>query len=433
MSDRGSRATESSRDVGALHTQFSAGRPIAASATGARRAPRNSCSSGACVARRSERKLAAIVATDVVGYSRLMGADEEGTHSRLKAHRREMIEPEIERHRGRIVKTTGDGLLLEFASVVDAVRCALEVQQGMTRRNADVPQERRIVLRIGINLGDVIVDDGDIFGDGVNIAARLEGICPPGAICLSEDAYRQVHARLDLAVSDLGPQRLKNIMEPKRVYVLEVGTGTARPRRSGGLMPQPPPRISIVVLPFKSLSTDASQDYLGDVLTEELTTSLSHLPDSFVVSCTTASAYRGKSMDVRQIGQELGVRYALEGSARKDGARVRVNARLIDTATGAHLWADQFDGPQIDLLEMQNEIVTRLARALQVELATVEATRIAGARPGNSAAEDLAQQCEACDWRYGLLPREMLVAYPLYDEAFRIAERNVRALVLLAL
>jgi len=362
-----------------------------------------------------QRKLAAILAADVVGYSRLTGADEEGTARRLRALRAELIDPAIEVNRGRIVKTTGDGILIEFASVVDAVRCALEVQHGMAVRNAHMPTDQRIQFRVGINLGDVMVEpDGDLMGDGVNIAARLEGIAEPGGICLSRSAYEQVKGKIELTVQDRGEQRLKNIAEPVRVYKVDIGGTDVRSPRSGSRIitgaamaiillavigggvwlmrgaNAPPPaadagkpaaRLSIVVLPFANLSGDVSQDYLGDVLTEELTTSLSRLPDSFVVSRTTAFAYRGKAADVKQIGRELGVRYALEGSAQKSGKRVRVSAQLIDTETGAHLWADQFDADQTDLLEMQDEIVTRLARTLQIQLSAVEASRVARSHP----------------------------------------------------
>ena len=293
------------------------------------------------------RKIAAILVADVVGYSRLAGVDEDRTLARLRALRSDLIDPTISVHHGRIVKRTGDGSVIEFRSVVDAVRCALEVQHAMVERNAGVALDKRIEFRIGIHLGDVVEEsDGDLMGDGVNIAARLEGVCEPGAICLSEDAYRQVKGRLDLAVSDLGPTQLKNIAEPIRVYSLRVGKAAlvksaravAPSRRSIAVLlvagvaaliaiaagawhflganrapPAEAAQLSLVVLPFSNLSGDASQDYLGDVLTEELTTSLSRLPGSFVVSRTTAFSYLGKAMDVKQIGKELGVRYVLEG------------------------------------------------------------------------------------------------------------------------
>src|SRR5271168_1939251 len=401
------------------------------------------------------RKLAAILCSDVVGYSRLAGADEDRILARLRALRSDLIDPTIAVHNGRVVKRTGDGLIIEFRSVVDAVRCAIEVQTAMIDRNAGVPPERQIVFRIGI-----------LIGDGVNIAARLEGIATLGAVCLSEDAYRQVSGRLDMEVTDLGPTKLKNIEKPIRVYALDVGRpsrakqakAVAPTRRSMAALlvagfvaliaiaagawffldanrapPAEAARLSIVVLPFSNLSGDASQDYLGDVLTEELTTSLSRLPGSFVVSRTTAFSYRGKSIDVKEIGRELGVRYVLEGSAQKSGTRVRVDAQLIDAATGAHLWADQFDAEQTDLLAMQDEIVTRLARALQVELTAAEASRVARAHPENPDAEELALQCEAAYLRLGLTSKEMLQAYGLCEQALRIDNRNVRALVILAL
>ena len=412
------------------------------------------------------RKIAAILVADVVGYSRLAGADEDRTLSRLRGLRSDLIDPAIAAHRGRIVKRTGDGSLIEFRSVVDAVRCAIEVQNGLIERNAGLPPERRIEFRVGVHLGDVVEEsDGDLMGDGVNIAARLEGICKPGAVCLSEDAYRQVSGRLDMEVTDLGPTKLKNIEKPIRAYSLEVGKpALAKPAKTGaplrrsiaalivagvaalvaiaagawhfwGVNPVQPEaaQLSIVVLPFSNLSGDASQDYLGDVLTEELTTSLSRLPGSFVVSRTTAFSYRGKAMDVKQIGKELGVRYVLEGSAQKSGTRVRVDAQLIDAATGAHLWADQFDADKTDLLTLQDEIVTHLARAIQVELTTAEASRVARAHPENRDAEELALQCEAAYLHSGPISKEMAQASGLCEQALRIDKNNVRALVVLAI
>ena len=413
------------------------------------------------------RKIAAILVADVVGYSRLAGVDEDRTLARLRALRSDLIDPTIAVHHGRVVKRTGDGSLIEFRSVVDAVRCAIEVQNGLIERNAGLPPERRIEFRVGVHLGDVVEEsDGDLMGDGVNIAARLESICKPGSICLSEDAYRQVNGRLDMAVTDLGPTKLKNIEKPIRAYSLEVGkpalakpaSQVALPRRwlalllvtgvaaliaiaaggwhflGAGRAPlAEAAQLSIVVLPFSNLSGDASQDYLGDVLTEELTTSLSQLPGSFVISRTTAVSYRGKAMDVKQIGKELGVRYVLEGSAQKSGTRVRVDAQLIDAATGAHLWADQFDADQADLLAMQDQIVTHLARAIQVELTTAEASRIARAHPEYPDAEELALQCEAAYLHGGPISKEMAQASGLCEQALRIDKDNVRALVVLAI
>jgi class 3 adenylate cyclase/TolB-like protein len=332
------------------------------------------------------RRLAAIFAADVAGYSRLIGVDEEGTLERLRGLRREMIDPPIREHRGRIVKTTGDGLLIEFASVVDAVRCAIAVQRGMARRNTEVSPEKRIEFRIGINLGDVVAEGDDLLGDGVNVAARLEGIAEPGGICLSRAAFDQARGKIDLAAQDLGEQRLKNIAEPIRVFKIDlrdrrgdtrarsrdrtarlvaavgavivalaaVGVAAWHLRVDAVLNPAPlptiavssttsAPRLSIVVLPFANLSGDPKQDYLADVITEELTTSLSRISGSFVVARSTAFTYKGKPIDVKQVGRDLGVRYALEGSEEPSGDRVRVNVQLIDAETDAHLWADRFD------------------------------------------------------------------------------------------
>jgi TolB-like protein/class 3 adenylate cyclase/Flp pilus assembly protein TadD len=382
-----------------------------------------------------QRKLVAILAADIVGYTRLAGADEDNTLARLRALRSDLIDPAISVHHGRVVKRTGDGILIEFRSVVDAVRCAIEVQNGMVERNAGLPPERRIEFRVGIHLGDVVEEsDGDLMGDGVNIAARLEGIAKPGAICLSEDAYRQVKVRLDLAVSDLGEQSLKNIAEPMRVYSVEVGKpahaqpvkpAPAKPRNllipiiaamapliliAGGAawyfaggpksttpsIPQPtaastpaelagqaapePPRLasahlSIVVLPFANLSGDPSQDYFGDGITEDLTTDLSRVSGSFVIARNTAFTFKGKNVNVKEIGKQLGVRYVLEGSIRRDRDRVRVNVQLIDAETGSHLWAERFDKPLSDLFGMQDEIVASLANQLGAQLVTAEARR----------------------------------------------------------
>jgi adenylate cyclase len=369
----------------------------------------------------------------VVGYSRLAGADEDRTLSRLRGLRSDLIDPAIAAHHGRIVKRTGDGSLIEFRSVVDAVRCGIEVQHGMAERNAGVSPDKRIEFRIGIHLGDVVEEsDGDLMGDGVNIAARLEGVCEPGAICLSEDAYRQVKGRLDLAVSDLGPTQLKNIAEPIRVYSLRVGVsdqakpaieakstaskkpsalaplaaalvallillaGAAwwflnanRPAAVASKVPAEAARLSIVVLPFTNLSNDPAQDYFADGITENLTTDLSRLHNSFVIARNTAFTFKGKNIDAKAIGKELGVRYVLEGSVQRDANRVRVNAQLIDAESGAHLWADRFDEDVVDLFKLQDEVVARLARTLQVELVNVEAERSLHDRPRNPDAIDL--------------------------------------------
>ncbi|WP_179214200.1 winged helix-turn-helix domain-containing protein, partial [Paraburkholderia caledonica] len=313
-----------------------------------------SMAGGTCMAwEHLERKLAAILAADIAGYSRLSGADEEGTMPRLSALRTELIDPAIQVNRGRIVKTTGDGILIEFASVVDAVRCSLEVQRGMAVRNADFIPENRIEFRIGIHLGDVMVQpDGDLLGDSVNIAVRLEGIAELGGICLSDDAYRQVRDRLKEEFTDLGDKELKNIARPVRVYSVKTSSEVSppvphadAPRKSG------PPRLSIVVLPFVNLGGDPEQEYFVDGVTESLTTDLSRIPGAFVTAHNSALAYKGKPVDTRQIGRELGVRYVMEGSIQSVGSRIRVNAQLIDAATGAHLWAERFDKLRADLFD----------------------------------------------------------------------------------
>jgi adenylate cyclase len=297
------------------------------------------------------RKLAAIPVADVVGYSRLAGADEERTLARLRALRSDLIDPTIALHHGRIVKRTGDGSIIEFRSVVDAVRCAIEVQSGMVERNAGLPSEKRIEFRVGIHLGDVVEeDDGDLMGDGVNIAARLESIAKPGAICLSEQAYWQVKGRLDLAVHDFGPTQLKNIAEPMRVYSLDVSAPAHEARPGPSVRKSAPPRLSIVVLPFANMTGDAGQEYFVDGVTESLTTDLSRIAGSFVIGRHTAFTYKGKHADLKQIGSELNVRYVLEGSVQRGGNRMRVNVQLIDAETGNHLWAERFDKPLADLL-----------------------------------------------------------------------------------
>ncbi len=323
------------------------------------------------------RKIAAILVSDIVGYSRLAGADEDRTLARLRALRSDLIDPTISVHHGRIVKRTGDGSVIEFRSVVDAVRCALEVQHAMIERNAGVAIDKRIQFRIGIHLGDVVEEsDGDLMGDGVNIAARLEGVCEPGAICLSEDAYRQVKGRLDLKVSDLGPKELKNIAEPIRVYSLQVGIpALAKPAPFLAPEKSGPPRLSMVVLPFSNNGGDPSHEHFVDGVTESLTTDLSRIRGAYVVARNTAFSYKGKPFDVKTIGSELNVRYALEGSVQRGADRMRVNVQLIDAQMGNHLWAERFDKPLADLFDMQDEIVARLAGALNAQLIAAEARR----------------------------------------------------------
>jgi TolB-like protein/class 3 adenylate cyclase/Flp pilus assembly protein TadD len=326
------------------------------------------------------RRLAAILAADVAGYSRLMGADEEGTHERVKAHLCEFVDPKIAEHHGRIVKNTGDGLLAEFPSVVDAVRCAVEVQRGMAKRDPDVAEERQVSFRIGVNLGDVIVEEHDIFGDGVNIAARLEGLATSGGICVSRVVRDQIRDKLPYSFEDMGEQSVKNIARPVRVYawrpeaVAALSSATVPPAVT---TPKPTvaPRLSIVVLPFTNISNDVEQQYFADGITEDLTTDLSRIENMFVISRNTAFTYRNKPVDTKQIGRELSVRYVLEGSIRRSGNQVRVNTQLIDATTDAHLWAERFDYDAGDLFVLQNEITSRIANTLGVELITTEAAR----------------------------------------------------------
>jgi TolB-like protein len=370
------------------------------------------------------RKLAAILAADVVGYSRLAGSDEDRILARLRALRSDLIDPTVAVHNGRVVKRTGDGSLVEFRSVVDAVRCAIEVQNGMVERNGGLPSERRIEFRIGIHLGDVVEEsDGDLMGDGVNIAARLEGIAKPGAICLSEDAYRQVKARLDLAVSDLGPTQLKNIAEPVRVYSLQVGEPAAQAKPPST---STPPRLSIVVLPFANIGGDPEQEYFVDGVTESLTTDLSRISGSFVIGRNTAFTYKGKHVDLKQIGRELGVRYVLEGSVQRGRDRLRVNVQLIDAGTGNHLWAERFDKPVADLFDMQDEIVARLANALNTQLVAAEAHR--AERTPHPDSMDLYFQGLA--WvNKGWTPEHMSQARSFYERALVLDAESVDALV----
>jgi TolB-like protein/class 3 adenylate cyclase len=370
------------------------------------------------------RKIAAILVADIVGYSRLAGTDEDRTLSRLRGLRTDLIDPAIDAHHGRIVKRTGDGILIEFRSVVDAVRCAIEVQSGMIERNPGIPPERRIEFRIGVHLGDVVEEaDGDLMGDGVNIAARLEGICEPGA----EDAYRQVKGRLDLAVHDLGPKELKNIAEPIRVYSLEVGKpAQARPAPAAASEKSTPPRLSMVVLPFANIGGEPEQEHFVDGVTESLTTDLSRIRGAVVIARNTAFAYKGKPLDAKTIGRELSVRYVLEGSVQRGGNRMRVNVQLIDAETGHHLWAERFDKPLADLFDMQDEIVARLAGALNTELVAAEARRAEQAPKPDSM--DLYFQALARLNR-GWTPDNVAQARSFFDRALTVDPANVGALI----
>jgi len=328
---------------------------------------------------RVERRLAAILAADIAGYSRLMGRDEAGTLARLRAHRRELIDPRLDEHKGRIVKTTGDGLLIEFPSVVEAVTCAVAVQRGMTERNIAVPEDQQIVFRVGINLGDIIIaDDNDIHGDGVNVAARLEGIAEPGGICVSATVRDHIGDRLDLAFEDMGEQALKNIARPLRVYRIKHATAettpAATPIASSAALALPD-KPSIAVLPFQNMSGDPEQEYFADGMVEEITTAISRLPWLFVIARNSSFTYKGKPIDVKQVARELGVRYVLEGSVRKAANRVRITGQLIDAATGNHIWADRFDGALDDIFELQDRVASGVAGAIEPKLRQSEIER----------------------------------------------------------
>jgi adenylate cyclase len=331
------------------------------------------------VEQRVERKLSAILAADVAGFSRLVGVDEEGTLAQMKAHRRALVDPKIDEHRGRIVKTMGDGVLVEFASVVDAVRCAVEVQRQMVERNAETPADKRIEFRMGINVGDVIIDGEDIYGDGVNVAARLEGFSEPGGICVSLNVRDQVRDKLDLIFDDAGDQQLKNIARLVRVYRVRFGVPTA-PAAPALALPDKP---SIAVLAFQNMSGDAEQEYFADGVVEEIITALSRMRWLFVIARNSSFTYKGRAVDVKQVGRELGVRYVLEGSVRKAANRVRITGQLIDAATGAHLWADRFDGALEDIFDLQDQVTASVVGAILPRLEEAEIER-SGRKPTGS-------------------------------------------------
>jgi adenylate cyclase len=329
---------------------------------------------------RVDRRLAAIFAGDIAGYSRLMGADEEGTLRQLKVHRKELVDPKITEHRGRIVKTTGDGILVEFVSVVDAVRCAVDIQRGMAGRNVEVATDKRIQFRIGINVGDIISDDNDIYGDGVNVAARLEALADPGGIMVSRAVHDQVRDKLSFGFEDMGEQTVKNIARPigvHRVSLVEtapqtVVKSTSAAEKSDLLTSSRP---SIAVLPFANMSGDPEQEYFADGIVEEIITALSHLRWLSVIARNSSFTYKGKSVDLKQVGRDLSVRFILEGSVRKSGNRVRITGQLIDTATGAHLWADRFDGAIEDIFDLQDQVTAKVISAIAPKLEQAEIER----------------------------------------------------------
>ena len=342
-----------------------------------------------------ERRLAAILAADIVGYSRLMRADEEGTLTRLKALRKELFAPKVREHRGRIVKLMGDGALVEFASAVDAVRCAVAVQKGLAEREAGLAGDAALTLRIGINLGDIIVEDGDIYGDGVNLAARLEGLAEPGGICLSANVHEQVRYKLNLAYQDLGEKTVKNIAEPIRVYrvVPEAAPG-------GSQALSLPDKPSIAVLPFDNMSGDPEQDYLADGITEDLITALSKIRWFFVIARNSTYTYKGQAVEVTQVAKDLGVRYVLEGSVRKAGSRVRITAQLVDATTGKHVWAERYDRDLADIFELQDEMTQTIVGAVEPELSAAERDRVLSKPPENLDAWESYQRGLWHMWRY---------------------------------
>jgi len=370
---------------------------------------------------RVERRLAAVLAADVAGYSRLMGHDEVGTARTLREHR-QMTDALAAKHGGRLVKTTGDGVLLEFPSVVNAVECAVAVQAVMAEWNIGVPVDRQMQFRIGVNLGDILVEGDDILGDGVNIAARLEGIAEPGGICISSAAYEHVRGKVAVEFTDLGDQTLKNIARPIRAYAVAINANADR----AFSRPNHAPHLSIVVLPFANIGGDPEQEYFADGVTESLTTDLSRISGAFVIARNTAFTFKSKPVDVKKLGRELNVRYVLEGSVQRGGNRVRVNVQLIDAETGNHLWAERFDKPIADLFDMQDEIVSWLANALNAELIAAEAR--SGERSASPDAMDLIFQGRAC-FNRGATPEHLAQARGFFERALELDACNVEAML----
>jgi adenylate cyclase len=380
---------------------------------------------------RVERRLAAVLAADVAGYSRLMGCDEERTLANLKSLRRTLVDPKIASHRGRIVKTTGDGMLVEFASAVDAARCAVEIQRGMAVQNADVPKDIRIEFRIGIHVGDIIIDDNDIFGDGVNIAARLEGVAEPGGVCISDDAYRQIRGKIDIVFDDIGEQTLKNITELMRAWHIRL-TGEAGPAiRSSSPQVQDlalPDKPSIVVLPFDNMSAEVGQDYLADGIVEAITAALSCIRSFFVIARSSAFTYKGRATNARDIGKELGVAYLLEGSVQKAGNRLRIIVQLIETAGGAHVWSSRFDGAIDDFFDLEDRITEQVAGALQPSIRIAEIERSRRKRPQDLGSYDFTMRAMPHVW--ALEKEESAKALELLEKALAIDSEYPLALSL---
>ena len=376
------------------------------------------------------RRLAAILAADVAGYSRLMEADEEGTLERLEAQRRELLDPRIAEHKGRIVKTTGDGLLVEFASVVDAVRCAVELQQAMAERNAGTERDRRIEWRVGINLGDVLVEGDDLYGDGVNIASRIEALADAGGVFVSSTVYDHVQGRLPFAFDDLGEHRVKNISRPLRVYRVRDAAPSSGPAAPAPPALPLPSKPSIAVLPFANLSDDPQQEYFADGMVEEIITALSRIPLLFVIARNSTFSYKGRTVDVKRIARELGVRYVLEGSVRKGGNRVRITAQLVDATAGVQLWADRFDGSLEDVFELQDQVAMGVAGVIEPALRQAEIERARRKRPESLDAYDL--YLRALPQAYVLMPEDADKALPLLGKAIELEPEFAAAHALIA-
>ena len=370
---------------------------------------------------RVDRRLAAILAADIAGYSRLMGVDEEGTLHQLKAHRKELVDPKITEHRGRIVKTTGDGMLVEFVSVVDAVRCAVDIQRAMVERNASIPADKRIEFRIGLNVGDIIIDGDDIFGDGVNVAARLETLADPGGIMVSSVVHDQVRDKLSFGFDDMGEQSVKNIARPIGVH--RVSLAEASPLATTQLAaasksdPAKSSRPSIAVLPFVNMSGDPEQEYFADGISEDIITGLSKLRWFFVIARNSSFAYKGKTVDVKRAARELSVRYVLEGSVRRAGNRVRITAQLIDASTNNHVWADRYDGDLTDIFALQDEITKKVVAAIEPRLLEAEGARALTRAPADLDAWELVARASSIFWR--MTPADSEAAISLYREAVR--------------
>ena len=380
---------------------------------------------------RVERRLAAVLAADVAGYSRLMGRDEERTHEQLRTFRKTLVDPEIAAHRGRIVKNTGDGMLVEFAGVVDAARCALDIQRAIAKTNADVPPELRIEFRIGIHVGDIIIDDNDIFGDGVNIAARLEGVAEPGGVCISDDAHRQIRGKIDVDFDDIGEQTLKNIVEPMRAWRMRLAdeASSAIPSTS------PPVRVlalpdkpSIVVLPFDNMSAEPGQDYLADGIVEAITAALSCIRSFFVFARSSAFTYKGRATNAREVGKELGVAYLLEGSVQKAGNRLRIIVQLVETEGGAHVWSSRFDGAIDDFFDLEDRITEQVAGALQPSIRIAEIERSRRKRPQDLSSYDFTMRAMPHVW--ALEKEESAKALELLEKAIAIDPQYPLALSL---